>query len=65
MNNHLRPPQKMLLRQYFTKTLILQDFQTPKNRVFSPFLPYFLPILETLLLSHITKNAETLVFSTF
>ena len=65
MTNHLTQPQKTLLRQYFAKTLILQGFQPPKNTTFSPFLPHFLPILEPLSLSHITKNAETLIFSTF
>jgi len=56
MNNHLRPPQETLLRQYFAKTLILQGFQPAKNRAFNPFLPHFLHILEVLPLSHITKK---------
>jgi len=44
MNNHLKPPQETLLRQYFAKTLILQSFQAHKNVYFSPFSlfsPYF------------------------
>jgi len=49
--NYLRQPQETQLRQYFAKTLILQGFQTAKNGNFSPFLPYFLPILEALTLS--------------
>ena len=56
MTNHLNPPQKTLLRQYFTKTLILQSFQAHKNAYFSPFLPHFLPILEALPTPHITKK---------
>jgi len=56
MNNHLRPPQKTQLRQYFVESFILQGFQTAKNRVFSPFLPYFLHILEPLSTSYITKK---------
>ena len=56
MTNHLTQPQKTLLRQYFSETTILQGFQTAKNSTFSPFLPYFLPILEPLSLSHITKK---------
>ena len=46
----------MLLRQYFAKTLILQDFQPPKNTIFSAFLPHFLHILEALLIFHITRK---------
>jgi len=65
MTNHLTPPQKTLLEQKFSESLILQDFQTAKNRVFSPFLPHFLPILEARILSHIIKNAETLIFTVF
>jgi hypothetical protein len=56
MKNHLRPPQKTLLRQYFSEGLILQGFQTAKNGDFSPFLPYFFPILEPLPPSLITKK---------
>jgi len=56
MINHLTHPQETPLRQYFFETLILQGFQTAKNWVFSPFLPYFLPILEPLLISYITKK---------
>jgi len=56
MNNHLNPPQKTLLRQYFSESLILQGFQTAKNRVFRSFLPYFLYILEALPTSYITKK---------
>jgi hypothetical protein len=56
MNNHLNPLQKTPLRQYFAKTFILQGFQLPKNAIFSPFLPYFFPILEALPPSHITKK---------
>jgi len=56
MNNRLRPPQETQLRRYFDKTLILQGFQPPKNRAFSPFLPYFLHIFEALTPSHITKK---------
>jgi len=65
MTNHLRQPQETQLRPYFAKSLILQGFQTAKNRVFSAFLPYFLHILEPLSTSYITKNAETLIFSAF
>jgi hypothetical protein len=65
MNNHLTQPQKTLLRQYFSKTLILQGFQTAKNRAFSPFLSHFLPILEVLQHPIYQKNAETLMFSAF
>jgi hypothetical protein len=65
MTNHLTLSQKTLLRQYFAKTLILQGFQLPKNATFRPFLPHFLHILEPLSTSHITKNAETLMSSTF
>jgi len=65
MTNHLKPRQKMLLRQYFAKTLILLGFQHPKNTNFSPFLPHFVLILEALMLFHITKNAETLIFPAF
>ena len=53
------------LRQYFSESLILQGFQTAKNRDFKPFLFHFLPILEPLSISYITKNAETLISSTF
>ena len=56
MNKHLRQPQETLLRQYFSESLILQGFQAAKNSTFSPFLPYFLPILEASSLSHITKK---------
>jgi len=56
MTNHLSQPQKTPLRQYFSESLILQGFQPPKNTTFSPFLPHFLPILEALSLSHITKK---------
>jgi len=56
MNNHLRPPQQTQLRQYFSESLILQGFQAAKNRVFSPFLPYFFHILEELLTANITKK---------
>jgi hypothetical protein len=56
MTNHLKPPQKTSLRQYFSESLILQGFQAAKNRVFSPFLPYFLLVLEMLKTSHITKK---------
>jgi len=56
MNNHLRPPQETLLRQYFAETLTLQGFQAPKNRAFNPFLPHFLHILEVQSTSHITKK---------
>ena len=56
MTNHLNPSQKTPLRQYFARTLILQGFQPPKNTTFSPFLPYFLHILEVLSPSHITKK---------
>lgn len=55
-NNHLTHPQETQLRQYFVKSLILQGFQAAKNGVFSPFLPNFLPILEPLPTSHITKK---------
>ena len=65
MNNHLKPPQKTQLRRYFVKSLILQGFQLAKNKVFSAFLPHFLHILEPLSIPNITKNAETLIFSTF
>jgi len=65
MTNHLNQPQKTPLRPYFSESLILQGFQTAKNRVFSAFLPHFLHILEVLLTYHITKNAETLIFSAF
>jgi len=34
MTNHLNPPKKTLLRQYFAKTLILQGFQPAKNTTF-------------------------------
>jgi len=56
MTNHLKLPQKTPLRQYFSESLILQGFQSAKNRVFSPFLPYFLLVLEMLKTSHITKK---------
>ena len=56
MINHLRPPQETQPRPYLAKTLILQGFRPLKNATFSPFLPYFLPILETLSPSHITKK---------
>jgi len=56
MNNHLNQPQKTPLRQKNSESLILQGFQPPKNATFSPFLPYFLPILEALPTSHITKK---------
>jgi len=56
MTNHLRPPQQTQLRQYFSESLILQGFQAAKNRVFSPFLPYFFHILEELLTANITKK---------
>jgi len=56
MTNHLNQSQKMPLRQYFAKTLILQGFQLPKNTIFRAFLPHFLPILEALPPSHITKK---------
>jgi len=56
MNNHLNQPQKRPLRQYFSESLILQGFQTAKNRAFSAFLPYFLHILEALPTSQITKK---------
>jgi hypothetical protein len=65
MKNHSRQPQETQLRQYFVETLILQGFQTAKNGIFSPFLPHFLHILEVLPTSHETKNAETVMFSTF
>jgi len=64
-NNHSKQPQETQLRQYFVKSLILQGFQAAKNGVFSPFLLHFLPILSALSTSHKTKNAETLIFSTF
>jgi len=63
--NHINPSQKTPLRQYFTETIMLQGFQAAKNRVFSTFLPYFLYILEAQTLSYLTKNAETLIFTTF
>jgi len=56
MTNHLNQPQKTLLRQYFSETLILQGFQPPKNRAFSTFLPYFLHILEAIPIYYITKK---------
>ncbi len=56
MNNHLRPPQETLLRQYFAKTLIFQGFQAHKNVYFGPFLPCFIHILEALALSYLTKK---------
>jgi len=62
MTNHLRPPQKTLLRQYFAKTFILQGFQAYKISFFCPFLPYFLPISELLTLSHITKKIQKPLF---
>jgi len=55
MTNHLKPPQKTLLRQYFTGTLILHGVQSPKNRAFSLF-SYFFHILEALPPSHIAKK---------
>jgi len=58
MNNHLSPPQKTPLRRYFSEILILQGFQTAKNRVFSHFLPHFLPILEPLSTSYIPKKTQ-------
>ncbi len=42
--------------KYLLESLILQGFQTAKNRVFRSFLPYFLHILEALPTSHITKK---------
>jgi len=56
MTNHLNQPQKTQLRQYFSESLILRYFQPAKNRAFSSFLPYFLPILEPQPISHITKK---------
>jgi len=56
MNNHLNQPQKTLLRQYFSESLILQGFQPAKNATFSAFLPHFLHILEPLSTSYITKK---------
>ena len=56
MTNPLNPSQKTLLRQYFSQSLILQGFQTAKNRAFNPFLPCFFLILETLSSFHITKK---------
>jgi len=64
-NNHSKQPQETPLRRYFVKSLILQGFQTAKNGVFTLFLPYFLPILESLPITYITKNAETLMFTAF
>jgi len=58
MTNHLTQPQETLLRQYFSEGLILQGFQTAKNRDFSPFLPHFLHILDPLSPSHITKKTQ-------
>jgi len=40
-NNHPKQPQETPLRRYFTKSLILQGFQTAKNGLFSHFLPNF------------------------
>jgi len=60
MTNHLTTPQKMPLQQYLAKTLIFQGFHPPKNKNFSPFLPHFLPILETLPPSYIIKKRRNL-----
>ena len=65
MTNHLRQPQETQLQRYFVESLILQGFQTAKNRVFCTFLPSFLHILEVLSVSYIRKNAEILILSTF
>jgi hypothetical protein len=65
MNKHLRQPQETPIRQYFTKTLILQGFQAAKNRVFSHFCsfsPYFGATINIL---YTNKNAETLMFAAF
>jgi len=60
MTNPLTTPQKMPLRQYFAKTLILQGFRPPKNINFSPFLTHFLSILEALSPSPIIKKRRNL-----
>ena len=65
MTNHLNPPQKMLLRQYFSKTLILQDFQPTKIQIlvlFALFSPYF---RSTITFTYNKKTQKPLYFLRF